>query len=98
MAKRVSIADREKKREAERGIKAYTGTLGQQPTAAPVPTPKKRKDILVKLSEDVVAWRDKIWRERLAVDSKAEKSHIVEEALREYQKKLEAEGDPFLTR
>ncbi len=51
---------------------------------------------MVQLPEDLVKWRDTIWRERLAVDDKAEKSHIVEEALRAYQTKLDAEGDPFL--
>ena len=29
--------------------------------------------------KDLVEWRDKIWRERLAVDSKAEKSYIVKD-------------------
>jgi len=95
MAKRVSISDREEQRQSEKGIKAYTANIGQQP-AAPETTPQKRKSVMVQLPEDLVKWRDTIWRERLAVDDKAEKSHIVEEALRAYQTKLDAEGDPFL--
>ena len=95
MAKRVSIADREEQRQSEKGIKAYTANIGQQPTT-PEPKPQKRKGVMVQLPEDLVKWRDKIWRERLAVDEKAEKSHIIEEALRAYRTKLDAEGDPFL--
>jgi len=94
--KRVSIADREQERTTGQGIKAYTGNIGQQPAEASAPTPQKRKSVMVQLPEDLVKWRDTIWRERLAVDDKAEKSHIVEEALRAYQTKLDAEGDPFL--
>ncbi len=94
--KRVSIADREQERTTGQGIKTYTGNIGQQPAEASAPTPQKRKSVMVQLPEDLVKWRDKIWRERLAVNEKAEKSHIVEEALRAYQTKLDAEGDPFL--
>ncbi len=73
-----------------------TANIGQQPAEASAPTPQKRKSVMVQLPEDLVKWRDTIWRERLAVDDKAEKSHIVEEALRAYRTKLDAEGDPFL--
>ncbi len=94
--KRVSIADREQERTTGQGIKTYTANIGQQPAEASAPTPQKRKGVMVQLPEDLVKWRDTIWRERLAVDDKAEKSHIVEEALRAYRTKLDAEGDPFL--
>ncbi len=94
--KRVSIAEREEERTTGQGLKTYTANIGQQPAEASAPTPQKRKSVMVQLPEDLVKWRDTIWRERLAVDEKAEKSHIVEEALRAYRTKLDAEGDHFL--
>lgn len=100
MAKRISVLDREKARKDERGVRAYTNSLGQptETQKTSQKTSQKRKGILVKLPEDLIRWRDDIWRARLAVDPKAEKSVIIEEAIREYQKKLETEGDHYLKR
>ncbi len=95
MAKRVSIADREQQRREEQGIRTYTGSIGQTAETPPQKS-QKRKGVMVQLPEDLVKWRDTIWRERLAVDDKAEKSQIVEEALRAYKQQIDAEGDPFL--
>jgi hypothetical protein len=98
MAKRrLSIQDREQERG--QGAEGYMKGLVEQHPETPEPRPSsaspKRKGVLVQLPEDLVRRRDKVWRARLEYNDKAEKSQIIEEALRMYLDKIEQEGDPY---